>query len=273
MPGGTSPDAPWHDADRSLNVSNRRSESARGKKPRAEWSGGVLADGWQRLKCCLHLGGHVPKLPRDLVRRTRGRVRSGEPCRSRRVSGSTETVRSHMGDTRRLCSGSCRRDRRGQTDRLRGPSGHESTTDLTSSVKITPSKPSSTLNRIPRPVIRRRLSLEQRKNPLRAVGSPGCDEAAIRFAQRLRRSHAKHFRTPTSVSRLSHRHGPLAFLHSRLIAPCRQSRIADPARSRGSVSRSESLGCRDRARGRSTGRRGIRVASPPPLPRRSTHAT
>lgn len=66
---------------------------------------------------------------------------------------------------------------------MRSPTSDEPPTNFTSSIEVTPSKRTGTIDGVTRPTVCRRLSFEQGQHPLGAIRSPRTNEAPIGFTQ------------------------------------------------------------------------------------------
>jgi hypothetical protein len=66
---------------------------------------------------------------------------------------------------------------------MRSPTGHEPPTNFTSSIKVTPSKRTGTIDGVTRSSVCWGLSLEQGQHSRGTIRSPRGDEAPIGFTQ------------------------------------------------------------------------------------------
>ena len=115
-----------------------------------------------------------------------GPIRSGQPGRFRCIGGRAESMRTHVSDAGGLCSSPCRSHGRRRAHRLRGSSGNEPSTYLTSGIEFTASERPGSSDGVTWSTICRSLRFEQGQHPLGAVRCPRGDLSTIRFAQRLR---------------------------------------------------------------------------------------
>jgi hypothetical protein len=95
-------------------------------------------------------------------------------------------VRTHVRDTGRLRGSPRGRSAGGRCRGLRRTTGDEAAPDLTRRVELAVCEGASALDRFTRPIVRRSLCLEQRKDAVGAVGCPSGYQPTIFFAERLR---------------------------------------------------------------------------------------
>lgn len=143
-------------------------------------------------------------LPGDLSAGCAGPVGRGEPRGVCCVCGRSESVRTHVCDPGRLCGGSRRRYGLGRVDSACCPSRLEAAAYLLRRPELAPTVGTGARDRVPGTRVGRRLSLEQRKDALSAIGSPQRHQAPTGIAERLRGGHpltlpyrpADRFRSP-----------------------------------------------------------------------------
>jgi len=176
-----------------LNRSNCRPQNARCEKSGTKRARGVLTEWWQLLKRRSDLNIHVRDLPGDLVGGCCGLVRSSQPGRFRGVSSCPESVRAHVSDASSLSGSEGGSHSRRRVHRVRSSTSDEAPANFSGGIKFALSKRPGTSDGIAWATVRRRLRLENDQDSLSTVRCPRCDEAAISFAQRLRRRHASSF--------------------------------------------------------------------------------
>ena len=127
------------------------------------------------------------KLPANLVLGSFGTVQVDEAGCFDGVGSGAKCVRSHVADGGGLTGGPGR-SHRGRSVHLAHPNATcEPLADPLGRVQGPPHVGAGPGDQRPRSVIIGSFGLEQIKDPLRAVGRPGGDEAAVSLAQRLGR--------------------------------------------------------------------------------------
>lgn len=90
-----------------------------------------------------------------------------------------------MRDTGRLSGGPSGGDRRRREYRTGGTTRDEATTDLTRRIEVAPGVRAGSGDRVAGAVVVRRLPLEVRKDPLRALRRPPGDKTPVCLSERL----------------------------------------------------------------------------------------
>jgi hypothetical protein len=124
-----------------LEITDDRSEKARGEQPWPEGTGLILTDGRQLSQGGSGGRGHVAKLPADLLAHSPWPVRSGQPSRFGGVRGGTQSVRAHMRDARGLPGRSGRGHRCGSAHLTSGGMSDETTASLCDAKFATSKRP------------------------------------------------------------------------------------------------------------------------------------
>ena len=169
---------------------NDRAQKPRCEKPRSERTGSVLPDGRELPQSGFDRRGHVTKLPPDLLTDCVWSIGGGQTSCLGGIRGRAQGVRAHMRDG---CSLSGRSGGRccSSADLTSHAPIPETATDLFRDAKLAVSEGPRPGDRLSGTGIPRGFRLEQSQHPLRAVRRPPGDDAPVRFAQCLRRTHTQ----------------------------------------------------------------------------------
>ena len=164
-------------------------EESRREESRSEGAGCILADGRQQPEGVSDRGGHVIKLPADLLTHSICPVRRGETSSLRGICRGTEGMRAHMRDACGLPSrpsgrGRCRRPHFA----LRDATNEAATNSLCDAELATREIPRPG-NQFTRAAIPWGHRLEDRQHVLCAICRPRRDGPPVGFAECLRRAH------------------------------------------------------------------------------------